>query len=87
MPRSVSIYEGYWQLIKNNRGKTVELRVPAEFHERVVKALRKRKGREHATTTNYYPEFVFTRNPTLADGTQLVDVLWVKLPQRMIDTI
>lgn len=87
MARSISRYEGYWQLLKDNRGKIIELQVPTEFQERVVKALRKRKGKEHATTANFYPEFIFTRNPTLADGTELTDILWVQLPLNAIDLI
>ena len=87
MPRSISRYEGYWQLLKKNRGKVLELHVPTEYQERVVKALRKRKTKEHSTTANFYPEFVFTRNPMLKDGTVLEDILWVVLPKNPIDLI
>jgi hypothetical protein len=84
---AVSRYEQYWVMLKANRGKVLELQVPTEFQERIVKALRKRKTREHNTTYNYYPEFVFVRNPKLPDGRVLNGILWVTLPLDMIDLI
>lgn len=63
MARSISRYEQYWKLLKANRGKWLELQVPAEFQERVIKAIKKRKCREQATTANFYPELIILRLP------------------------
>jgi hypothetical protein len=80
MARKVSMYEPYWQLIKKNRGKRVELLVPADYQERVIKALRKRKTLEMNNSARVYPDFIIE-----ADGK--ADVMYVTLPLNPIDTI
>ena len=88
MSRAVSRYEQYWELLKQNRGQVIELRVPAEYHERIVKALRKRKGKAHANTVKQYPEFEIVRQP-LHPVTKKPqqDIIHITLPVDMIDTI
>ena len=83
----MSRYEQYWKLLKENRGKVIELHVPDEFQERVIKAIRKRKCREHALTANYYPPFIITRNPRLKDGRVLHGVIWIVQPVNPLNTI
>lgn len=80
MSRAVSRYEQYWILLRNNRGKWLELQVPADYQERIVKALRKRKGKAHANTAYQYPEFDVIRFPQKG-------LLRIRLPIDMIDTI
>ena len=80
MARSVSRYEQYWLLMKQHRNKWLELQVPEEYQERVVKALRKRKGKEHANTAKQYPEFEVIRMPEK-------NLLRIRLPLDLIDTI
>lgn len=88
MNKMPSRYQPYWELLKANRGKWVELQVPAEYHERVVKALRKRKGKEHATTANFYPDFEVIRQPEHPVNRQKQrSLLLIKLPVNPLDTI
>jgi hypothetical protein len=80
MARSVSRYEQYWVLMKQNRGIWLELQVPAQYHERIVKALRKRKGKEHNSTINWYPDFEVIRLPKQG-------LIRIRLPVDLINTI
>ena len=80
MAGNVSRYEAYWEMMKANRGCWLELQVPAEYHERVVRAIRKRKGREHAKGNKFYPDFEVTRKPRQ-------NLLIIRLPIDMINTI
>ena len=75
-------------LLKQNRGKVLELEVPDEFHARIMKALRKRKTIEMNNTINVYPEFRFTSNPRdPLTGERRDNILHVMLPKNPIDTI
>lgn len=88
MNKTPSQYEPYWELLKANRGKWIELAVPAEYHERIVKALRKRKGREHATTAKFYPNFEVIRQPVHpVTKKKQMNILLIMLPENPIDTI
>lgn len=86
MARSISMYLQYWELLKKHRGLWLELQVPEEYQERVIKAIRKRKGIEHATTANFYPDFEVLRNMDAA-GNEMAGMIYLKLPVNMIDTI
>lgn len=88
MNKSVSQYQQYWELLKKNRNKWLLLEVPDEYHARVIKALSKRKWREHATTAKHYPPLDFIRNPAHALTKQpQPNMLLVRLPYNMVDTI
>ena len=86
MARAVSMYEKYWKLLKKHRGCWLELAVPEEFQARVIKALVKRKGIEHATTANFYPNLEILRNVDV-NGKSHAGVIYIKLPANLIDTI
>lgn len=82
------MYEQYWTLLKQHRNKWLELQVPAEYHERVVKAIRKRKGREHATTAKWYPDFEVIRQPVHpVTKKKQANILMIRLPLDLVDTI
>lgn len=88
MARSVSMYEQYWVLLKQHRGQWLELQVPAEYQERVVKALRKRKGKEHATTAHWYSDFEVIRQPIHpVTKEKQAGILMIRLPIDLIHTI
>jgi len=66
-----SIYDKYWIMIRDcrkKRGAIVELAVPEELQDRVIKAIRKRKWLDQYATGRDYGTMLAVKNPRDSNG-------------------
>lgn len=71
-----SIYDRYWIMIRNCRkkkGAIVELAVPEELQDRVIKAIRKRKWLDQYANGKDYGTLLAVKNPLSSDGKTKLD--------------
>lgn len=85
-----SIYEKYWIMIREcrkKRGAIVELAVPDELQEKVIKAIRKRKWLDQYESGRDYGTLLAVRNPEDANGIKLEGVIHFQLLPAAINRI
>lgn len=85
-----SMYDKYWIMIRECRkkkGAIVELAVPDELQERVIKAIRKRKWLDQYASGKDYGVLLAIRNPKDTNGEVQYGVIHFQLMPHAVNRI